>query len=168
MQTSCRPCGNTVCSGAGLSTGWQTESDFSELRFDGEGFVQSLHRQHLKLGREAPRARFLGRERGNQFWQTYDIEDPPEIVGERGQAELGANLLNPRTRNAPWFIHCLIVPNGCSTVSRRWSRECLVAALCGPAFDPIRPRSRDGIRSGIDCPCIATGSGSLGRPWLLR
>jgi hypothetical protein len=26
---------------------------------------------------------------------------------------------SPRIRNAPWFIHCLIEPNGCSTVSRR-------------------------------------------------
>src|ERR1700730_16816357 len=48
-----------------------------------------------KLDREAPRARFLGRERSNQFWETHDIEDAPEIVGERGQAELGANLLQP-------------------------------------------------------------------------
>src|SRR5580700_3924825 len=37
----------------------------------------------------------LGRERGNQSWETHDIEDAPEIVGERGQAELGANLLQP-------------------------------------------------------------------------
>ena len=41
---------------------------------------------------------------------------------ERGQAELGPDLLRPRIRNAPWFIHCLIVPNGCSTVSRRPGR----------------------------------------------
>src|SRR5947209_4516609 len=52
-------------------------------------------RQHPKRDREAPRARFLGRERGNQFWQSYDIENAPEIVGERSQAELGANLLQP-------------------------------------------------------------------------
>jgi hypothetical protein len=37
----------------------------------------------------------LGRERGNQLWKLHDIEDAPEIVGERGQAELAANLLQP-------------------------------------------------------------------------
>ena len=37
----------------------------------------------------------LGRERGDQLWQLHDIEDAPEIVGERGQAELGAHLLQP-------------------------------------------------------------------------
>src|ERR1019366_2299634 len=28
-------------------------------------------------------------------------------------------LSSPFIRNAPWFIHCLIEPKGCSTVSRR-------------------------------------------------
>jgi hypothetical protein len=37
----------------------------------------------------------LSRERGNQLWELDNIEDAPEIVGERGQAELGANLLQP-------------------------------------------------------------------------
>src|SRR5580692_1121119 len=37
----------------------------------------------------------LGRERGDQLWQLHDIEDTPEIVGECGQAELAANLLQP-------------------------------------------------------------------------
>src|SRR5215831_8544814 len=68
-----------------------------------------------------------------------------------------------RIRNAPWFIHCLIEPNGCSTNSRRWSRIS-GAALCEPSFGPIRPRSRDGTRRGIDYRCTAIGSGSLGRP----
>src|ERR1700749_297354 len=38
---------------------------------------------------------FLGRERGDQLWHLHDIEDAPEIVGERGQAELAAHLLQP-------------------------------------------------------------------------
>ena len=38
---------------------------------------------------------FLRLESGDQLWELNDIEDPPEIVGERGQAELGANLLQP-------------------------------------------------------------------------
>src|SRR6516164_961359 len=37
----------------------------------------------------------LGGERGDQLWQFDNIEDTPEIVGERGQAELAANLLRP-------------------------------------------------------------------------
>src|SRR5207248_7765334 len=37
----------------------------------------------------------FSRERGNQLWQLHDIEDAPEIVDERGQAELAANLLQP-------------------------------------------------------------------------
>ena len=38
---------------------------------------------------------FLGPERGNQVWERHDIENAPEIVGQRGQAELGSNLLQP-------------------------------------------------------------------------
>jgi hypothetical protein len=41
--------------------------------------------------------RALGRsfswEHGDQFWQLRDVEDAPKIVGERGQAELAAHLL---------------------------------------------------------------------------
>ena len=37
----------------------------------------------------------FSRERGNQLWQLHYIEDAPEIVDQRGQAELGANLLQP-------------------------------------------------------------------------
>jgi hypothetical protein len=36
-----------------------------------------------------------GPERGHQVRESHDVEDAPEIVGERGQAELGANLLQP-------------------------------------------------------------------------
>jgi hypothetical protein len=37
----------------------------------------------------------FSRERGNQLWRLHDVEDAPEIVDERGQAELAANLLQP-------------------------------------------------------------------------
>src|SRR5690348_1808121 len=37
----------------------------------------------------------LSRERGDQLWQFHDVENAPEIVGQRGQAELAANLLQP-------------------------------------------------------------------------
>src|SRR5205085_1969880 len=37
----------------------------------------------------------FSRERGKQLWQFHDIEDAPEIVDERGEAELGTNLLQP-------------------------------------------------------------------------
>src|SRR5262249_52119720 len=56
-----------------------------------------------------------------------------------------------RIRNAPWFIHCLIVPNGCSTVSRRWSRmsgRCAMrAALSAWRHAPVR-----GSLSGMTIP----------------
>src|SRR5271163_2200314 len=52
----------------------------------------------------------------------------------------------PRIRKYPWFIHCLMLPNGCSTVSRRtWSISGRAAKtfghavehrLIGPAADP--------------------------------
>jgi hypothetical protein len=33
--------------------------------------------------------------RGSQLWEPHDVENAPEIVGEGGQAELDANLLQP-------------------------------------------------------------------------
>src|SRR3954464_4447054 len=68
------------------------------------------------------RRRLSGRNRGHRLFKPNNIQHPPEIVGERGQAELGRTFSRPRSRNALWFINCLIVPNGCSTVSRRRSR----------------------------------------------
>jgi hypothetical protein len=50
-----------------------------------EGLIGSVIRSGLAFSRE----------RGNQLWQLHDIEDAPEIVDECGQAELGANLLQP-------------------------------------------------------------------------
>ena len=35
-----------------------------------------------------------------------------QIIGERGQAELGAHVGGPSVKNAPWYIHCLMLPNG--------------------------------------------------------
>ena len=83
----------------------------------------------------------FSRERGNQLWQLHKVEDAPEIVDERGQAELAANLLQPS-----------------------YQKRTLVHPLLDRAervFDGLA--SRDGTRSGIDCPCIASGSRSLGR-----
>ena len=63
-----------------------------------------------------------GRHCDHQLGEPYNIEDAPEIIGKRGQAEFGT-FSEPRIRNAPWFIHCLIEPNGCSTASRRRLRS---------------------------------------------
>src|SRR5579864_624628 len=41
---------------------------------------------------KCPQARFSTLRCGHQLSEADDIEYPPEIVGERGQAELGANL----------------------------------------------------------------------------
>jgi hypothetical protein len=38
---------------------------------------------------------FSDPERGHQVWEPENVEDAPQIVGKRGQAELGANLLQP-------------------------------------------------------------------------
>src|SRR6516162_6581931 len=38
---------------------------------------------------------FSDLKRGNQVWELHDVEDAPQIVGERGQAKLGAHLLQP-------------------------------------------------------------------------
>src|SRR4051812_4796256 len=56
---------------------------------------------------EGARAWLLGRERGDQLWQLHDIEDAPEIVGERGQAELAANLLQPAHQKGT-LVHPLL------------------------------------------------------------
>src|SRR5438105_11022282 len=64
-------------------------------------------RQHPNWIERPPRTRFLGRERGNQFWQTYDVENAPEIIGERSQAELGANLLQPSHQKCT-LVHPLL------------------------------------------------------------
>src|SRR5271169_3247320 len=44
---------------------------------------------------ERLRVGFLSLECGNQVWERHDIENAPQIVGQRGQAKLGANLLQP-------------------------------------------------------------------------
>jgi len=62
----------------------------------------------------------------------------PEIIGESSQAELASNLLQARIRNAPWFIHSLIDPNGCSPF-RGGERAHRGVAPNAPASDPTRP-----------------------------
>ena len=42
---------------------------------------------------EALRHDLPGRQGGHQLGEPDEIEDSPEIVGERGQAEFGANIL---------------------------------------------------------------------------
>jgi hypothetical protein len=61
-----------------------------------------------------------GRQRGHQLGEPDEIEDPPEIVGKRGQAEFGANLLqathqkralvHPLLDRAKWVFDCLATP----------------------------------------------------------
>ena len=55
----------------------------------------------------------------HQFSEPDEIEHPSEIVGERGQAELGSDLLQAARQKRTLVHPSLIVPNGCSTVSRR-------------------------------------------------
>ena len=48
-----------------------------------------------------------GRQRGHQLGEPDEIEDPPEIVGERGQAEFGADLLQA-THQKRTLVHPLL------------------------------------------------------------
>ena len=50
---------------------------------------------------------FLRLESGDQLWEPNDIEDTPEIVGERGQAELAAHLLQPSHQKST-LVHPLL------------------------------------------------------------
>ena len=50
---------------------------------------------------------FSGRQGGHQLGEPDEIEDPPEIVGERGQAEFGANLLQA-THQKRALVHPLL------------------------------------------------------------
>ena len=46
-------------------------------------------------------------------------------------------------RKAPWFIHCFIVPKGCSTISRRRARISGLAFGCHPAEHGLVFQTRD-------------------------
>ena len=69
--------------------------EFSERQFVGERFVQCRAFDNILTGSRGTEGTVFRPGAGNQFGETYDIENPPEIIGERGQAELGANLLQP-------------------------------------------------------------------------
>jgi hypothetical protein len=61
---------------------------------------------------------FHARDCRHRGLDAEDAEGPSQIVDERREAELGAHVF----AEAPWLIHCLMVPKGCSTVSRRRAR----------------------------------------------
>ena len=44
-----------------------------------------------------------------------------QIVGQNVEAELRLHLVEAFIRKAPWFIHCLMLPKGCSTGRARSS-----------------------------------------------
>ena len=64
-------------------------------------------RQRLGIDQCGVQVWLLGRERGNQLWQLHNIEDAPEIIGERGQAELAAYLLQSSHQKRP-LVHPLL------------------------------------------------------------
>src|SRR3954447_15018302 len=57
--------------------------------------------------RKRPDTRLSGRQGGRQLREPDQIEDPPEIVGKRGQAELGANILQA-THQECTLVHPLL------------------------------------------------------------
>ena len=85
------------------------------------------------------------------MWKPYDVENAPEIVGQRGQAEFGANLLQPSHQKCT-LVHPLLdrakrVLDGLTTLVED------VGALgyAGPSFNTASSR-RDTY--GIDWLCI--------------
>jgi hypothetical protein len=65
--------------------------------------------------------RLSGRHRGHQLGELDDIEHPPEVVGERRQAEFGADLLQAAHQKRA-LVHPLfdraerVLDHGCSTL----------------------------------------------------
>jgi len=118
---------------------------FSELQFDGEKFCpMPCIRQHLNWIERHRGHGFLGRERGNQLWETYDIEDAPEIVGERGQAELGvrvsqtADFRRPPLSNPERCRSGVRVTDRCSPQRNR----SMARRYRGVTHEMLRPRRR--------------------------
>src|SRR5205814_2041378 len=107
------------------------------------------------------------RERRDQLWQLHDVEDAPEIVGERGQAELAAHLLQPAHQKRTLVHPCLIEPNGCSTVSRRWSNmsgRWVMRACIRSNTASFSRRDTERKRLPVHCDRIAQSR----QAWLLR
>jgi hypothetical protein len=103
----------------------------------------------------------------HQPCDAENVERPSQIVDERRQAELGADLVEAaHEKGALVHIHCLIVPKGCSTISRRRART---SGRC-PSLAAIRSRASrsQGGRPRGNCSCIAGAMGSRGTPWRWR
>src|SRR5215472_7942797 len=79
-------------------------SEFSE---PGNSVCEDLLNANVSELISGVQAWLLGRERGNQLWQLHNIEDAPEIIGERGQAELAAYLLQSSHQKRP-LVHPLL------------------------------------------------------------
>lgn len=66
---------------------------------------------------------------GDQAGPTDQAYDPSDVVGERGQVELAANVLDPAHQERACLIHCLMVAKGYSTLFRRCTAS--AAYVCG-------------------------------------
>src|SRR5580704_11790152 len=101
-----------------------------------------------QLAATAPVLRLLS-QRDRNIRADQSARDPPfSGCGWHAYADLwcvASVMIKPRIRKAPWLIHCLIVPKGCSTVSRRRGRISgspsggLPSGRARPRFPDARP-----------------------------
>ena len=76
-----------------------------------------------------------GRDRSDQRLDADDVQDPCQIVDQTDRAISAATFGSVLVRKCVAPMWAFIVPNGCSTVSRRWrmasrfvSRRCCTAS----------------------------------------
>jgi hypothetical protein len=78
------------------------------------------------------------RQSGHQLGEPDDVEHPPEIVGERGQTQFGADLLQTTHQKCP-LVHPLLD-------RAEWMFDCLTptvedtGALCQASLHPVQDR----------------------------
>jgi hypothetical protein len=84
-----------------------------------------------------------GRQGGHQLDEPDEIEDPPQIVGERGQAEFGANLLQA-THQKRALVHPLL--DHAKRVFDRFATPIEdTRALREPRLHPVQDRLVGGV-----------------------
>jgi hypothetical protein len=65
-----------------------------------------------------------GRNCRNQRLDVDNVHDPCRIVGEHAERHLGGDFWQRLIKKCVAPTRAFIVPNGCSTVSRRWRMAC--------------------------------------------
>src|SRR3954447_2516404 len=84
------------------------------------------------------RRRLSGRNRGHRLFKPNNIQHPPEIVGERGQAELGPDLLQTTQQKRP-LVHQLL-DRAKRVFDRLASTVEDIGTLCQARLHPVQHR----------------------------